>query len=111
VWGSVEEDLMDVARIARQYLGGEWCGGSGEKVLVDRNPFDDTVIAEIPVATAQDIDTAYRAAEQAQQAWEETSAYARRTVFEEAARIVGERSDEIRELIIAEVGGTALKAF
>ena len=101
---------MDTARLAQQYIGGRWRPGSAEKVLVDRNPFDGHALAEIRVATREDVDEAYRSAAAAQLSWREVNAYLQRTVFERAARIVEDRADEIRELIIAEVGGTALKA-
>ena len=101
---------MNIAKLANQHIAGQWRSGTGEKVLIDRNPFNGEVLGEFAVATAADIDEAYRASAEAQVAWAETNAYAKRTVFENAARIVGERFGEITELIIAEVGGTALKA-
>lgn len=105
-----ERAAMDTAQLAQQYISGHWRAGAGEKVLVDRNPYDDSTVAEFTVATHEDVDEAYRAAAQAQRAWAGVNAYAKRTVFENAARIVQERSEEITRLIIAEVGGTPLKA-
>lgn len=102
--------MVDLNKLSQQYIGGEWRPGSGEKSLVDRNPFDGAVLGEFPVATKDDVDAAYKAAADGQKTWSQTNAYAQRTVFENAARIVGERFQEITELIIAEVGGTALKA-
>ncbi|MGO4235487.1 aldehyde dehydrogenase family protein [Pseudarthrobacter sp. YAF2] len=101
---------MDTAQLAQQYIGGAWRAGSGEKVLVDLNPFTGKTLGEFPVATTDDIDEAYAAAAAAQTAWNKVNAYAKRTVFESAARIVEERREEISKLITAEVGGTALKA-
>lgn len=101
---------MDTTSLAQQYIAGRWRGGASEKVLVDRNPYDDATVAEFTVATREDVDEAYRAAAAAQRAWAEVNAYAKRTVFETAARIVAERADDIVPLIIAEVGGTPLKA-
>ncbi|WP_426005250.1 aldehyde dehydrogenase family protein [Paenarthrobacter sp. NyZ202] len=101
---------MDTAQLAQQYIGGIWRPGSGEKVLVDRNPFDGKTLGEFPVATTDDIDEAYAASAVAQTAWNKVNAYGKRSVFEAAARIVEERREEISKLITAEVGGTALKA-
>lgn len=67
-------------------------------------------LASITVATAGEVDLAYRAAERAQTAWAETNPYARRLVLERALRIVEDREDEIAETIVAELGGTRLKA-
>ena len=101
---------MDTAQLAQQYIGGVWRAGTGKKVLVDQNPFNGKTLGEFPVASTDDIDEAYAAAAAAQAAWNKVNAYAKRTVFESAARIVEERREEISKLITAEVGGTALKA-
>ncbi|MEU6993026.1 aldehyde dehydrogenase family protein [Streptomyces sp. NPDC046465] len=96
--------------LAHQYIDGEWKAGSGSWDIIDFNPYDGEKLASITVATADEIDQAYRAAERAQKAWAETNPYARRGVFERALRIVEEREEEITEAIIAELGGTRLKA-
>ncbi|WP_052665373.1 aldehyde dehydrogenase family protein [Nitriliruptor alkaliphilus] len=101
---------MDTTQLAQQYIAGRWRSGAGEKLLVDRNPFNGDTVGEFAVATREDVDEAYESAAAAQRAWSGVNAYAQRTVFEEAAAIVQRRAAEITELIIAEVGGTALKA-
>lgn len=97
-------------KIAEQYISGTWCSGRGEKVLVDRNPFNGELIAEFSVATKEDVDDAYRAAADAQRHWADVNPYAKRAVFEQALRIIESRRSQIMSLIAAEVGGTALKA-
>ncbi|MEV0121321.1 aldehyde dehydrogenase family protein [Streptomyces sp. NPDC050703] len=96
--------------LAHQYIDGEWKAGSGSWDIIDFNPYDGEKLASITVATADEVDQAYRAAERAQRAWAETNAYARRGVFERALRVVEEREEEITGAIIAELGGTRLKA-
>ncbi|MEW1723244.1 aldehyde dehydrogenase family protein [Streptomyces sp. NPDC093109] len=101
---------MDAVQLAQQYIAGSWRDGSSEKRLVDLNPYSGDPICDFAVATREDVDQAYRSAAAAQQSWSKQNAYAQRAVFENAARIVRERADEITELIVAEVGGTRLKA-
>ncbi|CAM5402246.1 aldehyde dehydrogenase family protein [Streptomyces californicus] len=96
--------------LAHQYIDGEWRPGKGSWDIIDFNPFDGEKLASIPVATAGEVDQAYRAAERAQQAWADTNPYSRRAVLEKALRIVEEREAEISEAIVAELGGTRLKA-
>ncbi|MGW2840044.1 aldehyde dehydrogenase family protein [Streptomyces sp. NPDC001493] len=96
--------------LAHQYIDGEWRPGKGSWDIIDFNPFDGEKLASIPVATAEEVDQAYRAAERAQRTWAETNAYARRGVLEKALRIVEEREPEIGDAIVAELGGTRLKA-
>ncbi|MCX4665428.1 aldehyde dehydrogenase family protein [Streptomyces sp. NBC_01381] len=96
--------------LAHQYIDGEWKAGSGSWDIIDFNPYNGEKLASITVATADEVDQAYRAAERAQKEWGATNPYARRGVFERALRIIEDREDEISEAIVAELGGTRLKA-
>ncbi|MFE9627004.1 aldehyde dehydrogenase family protein [Streptomyces sp. NPDC006527] len=96
--------------LAQQYIDGEWRPGTGSWDIIDLNPHDGEKLASITIATVDEIDQAYRAAARAQKAWAATNSYARRTVFEKVLRLVEEREQEITEAIIAELGGTGLKA-
>ncbi|MFI9548254.1 aldehyde dehydrogenase family protein [Streptomyces sp. NPDC052016] len=96
--------------LAQQYIDGEWRPGTGSWDIIDLNPHDGEKLASITIATVDEIDQAYRAAARAQKAWAATNSYARRSVFEKVLRLVEEREQEITEAIIAELGGTGLKA-
>ncbi|MEU5775393.1 aldehyde dehydrogenase family protein [Streptomyces venezuelae] len=96
--------------LAHQYIDGEWKAGSGSWDIIDFNPYDGEKLASITVATADEVDQAYRAAERAQRDWAETNPYTRRAVFERALRIIEDREEEIADAIVAELGGTRLKA-
>jgi vanillin dehydrogenase len=101
---------MVVAAISRQLIDGQWREGSGDRTLVDRNPFDGSVLAEFPIATADDIDAAYRAAARAKEDWDRVNPYAKRAVFENAVKYVESNVADITEVIVDELGGTRLKA-
>ncbi|MEV6053358.1 aldehyde dehydrogenase family protein [Streptomyces sp. NPDC052107] len=96
--------------LAQQYIDGEWRPGTGSWDVIDFNPYDDEKLASITVATVDEVDQAYRAAARAQKKWAETNAYARRAVFERVLRLIEDREQEIADLIIAELGGTRVKA-
>nr|BAV57467.1 aldehyde dehydrogenase [Streptomyces sp. SANK 60404] len=96
--------------LALQYIDGEWRAGGGSWDIIDFNPYNEEKLASITVATVDEIDQAYRAAERAQRAWADTNPYTRRAVFERALRLIEEREAEITEAIIAELGGTRTKA-
>lgn len=97
--------------LAAQYIDGEWRTGSGSWDIIDFNPYNGEKLAAITVATADEVDHAYRAAERAQGEWEAAGPYARRRVLERALRITEELSGEIVEAIIDELGGTRSKAL
>ncbi|MFF2361778.1 aldehyde dehydrogenase family protein [Streptomyces sp. NPDC058122] len=96
--------------LAQQYIDGEWRPGTGSWDIIDFNPYDGEKLASITIATVEEVDDAYRAAERAQKKWGATNAYARRAVFEKALAVIDEREAEITDVIIAELGGTRLKA-
>lgn len=96
--------------LAHQYIDGEWLTGSGSWDIIDINPYNGEKLGAITVATAAEVDRAYRAAERAQPEWAAVTAYERRAVLENAVRLVGERRDDIVEAIIDELGGTRFKA-
>ncbi|WP_069813163.1 aldehyde dehydrogenase family protein [Streptomyces sp. TP-A0874] len=98
------------ADLAQQYIDGEWRPGTGSWDIIDFNPYDGVKLAAITVATAGEVDQAYRAAERAQPAWARTNPYDRRLVLERAIRVIEEREEQFAELIIAELGGTRFKA-
>ena len=99
-----------VTAIDQQLIDGRWQDGSSGDVLVDRNPFDGSVIAEFPIANAADIDEAYRAAARAKEEWDRVNPYAKRKVFEDAVKYTESNFGPIMEVIIDELGGTQLKA-
>lgn len=94
----------------KQFIAGEWRTGSADKILVDRNPYDGSPVAEFTIADVNDIDEAYRAAASAKLEWDKVNPYAKRAVFERAVSYVEQHFDEITTTIIAELGGTRLKA-
>ncbi len=99
-----------VTAVNRQLIDGQWQDGSSTSVLVDRNPYDGSVIAEFPVADVEDIDAAYRAAARAKEEWDRVNPYRKRAVFENAVKYVESNFGELTEIIIDELGGTRLKA-
>ena len=96
--------------LAQQYIDGKWRPGTGSWDIIDFNPYDGEKLASITIATVDEVDQAYQAAARAQKQWADTNAYARRAVFEGALRLIEECEQEIAEVIIAELGGTRLKA-
>ncbi|MFD8570667.1 aldehyde dehydrogenase family protein [Streptomyces sp. NPDC059639] len=94
----------------RQYIDGTWRTGRGAWDIIDLNPYTGDKLAAITVASVEEVDEAYRAAERAQKEWAKTTAHARRAVFERALHLVEEREPEIAEAIIDELGGTRVKA-
>ncbi|MFI5662752.1 aldehyde dehydrogenase family protein [Streptomyces sp. NPDC051684] len=94
----------------RQYIDGSWRPGRGAWDIIDFNPYNGDKLASITVASVEEVDEAYRAAERVQKDWAATNAYARRAVLERTLRLLEEREEEITEAIIDELSGTRVKA-
>ena len=99
------------SQLNKQYIGGVWRDGNSSKVLADRNPFNGQVITNFKLASATDIDEAYRSAAHAQKEWADINAFQKRDILESAIKYVTEHEAEITDIIIEELGGTRLKAF
>jgi aldehyde dehydrogenase (NAD+) len=92
------------------YINGEWKDGSGDKKIIDNNPYSGEEIAAFKVATLEDIDEAYKGAEEKQKSWGNTNAYKRNEIINKAVQIMKERYDEIIDIIVRETGSTVIKA-
>src|SRR5215470_1310703 len=98
-------------KLNQQYIGGTWRDGRSSKVLANRNPYNDKPICEFKLANLADLDEAYSSAAAAQKQWAEINPFERRGILEQAITFVEKNEAEITDLIIEELGGTALKAF
>jgi aldehyde dehydrogenase (NAD+) len=92
-------------------IGGAWRAGRSGKRRVDHDPYTGEVLVDIPLANAQDVDEAYRAAERVQPGWGAALPQDRQQVLARAAQILVRRKDEIMRWIVKESGGTRTKAL
>jgi acyl-CoA reductase-like NAD-dependent aldehyde dehydrogenase len=82
------------------YIGGQWLEAKEYTSL--RSPYSGETIAEIPMATAEDVEQAIQAAEQAKSVMAEMPAFERANILEALARKLEERSDEAAKIIALE---------
>ena len=95
---------------AKQFINGNWVPGSSKKVLNDVNPYDQSGIFEMPMASQGDVDQAYTAANNAQQAWSRTPASERGRLIGKVAALIADRKEEIIDWLIRETGSTRIKS-
>src|SRR5262249_53138621 len=67
--------------------------------------------ADFKLASLLDLDEAYKSAAAAQKVWAEVNAFEKRAILEKAITWVEQNEADITDIIIEELGGTALKAF
>ncbi|ALE91182.1 aldehyde dehydrogenase [Arthrobacter alpinus] len=87
------------------YIDGTWVPTitSAQPIEVE-NPYTHETVGQVPRGTSADVDAAVRAASTALPAWEATPAVERALYLERIAQELANRSEEIAQLITAEVG-------
>jgi betaine-aldehyde dehydrogenase len=85
-------------------IGGEWVDSAGGETMEVLNPATAEVIAEVPRASAQDVDRAVQAAKRALPDWLETTPGERAEALLKLAAAIDEHADELAELESRNVG-------
>jgi 1-pyrroline dehydrogenase len=85
-------------------IGGEWIDSAGGETMEVLNPATGEVIAEVPAATAEDVDRAVQAAKKALVEWRETTPGERAEALLKLAGLIDEHADELAELESRNVG-------
>lgn len=93
-----------------QFIGGEWRPGQSSRSAVNLNPFDDSELGKIQLASQGDVDAAYAAAKAAQPAWAALAPDAREAILRRAVAIFDARADELRGWLGRESGSTVIKS-
>lgn len=105
-----EESLPRYSGFDQLPINGKWRHGKGAEVLRDFNPYSGEIIVEIPHASRDDMDEAYRGAAKAQTGWAAALPGERAAVMRRAAQVMEARHEEIVTWLIQEAGSTRIKA-
>lgn len=85
-------------------IAGEWCQGSEGKQEAVINPATEEVIAQVPHASAADLDRALAASADGFKVWKKIPAAQRQKVMSEAANLMEQRVDKIARTLTMEMG-------
>ncbi|MFI7010953.1 aldehyde dehydrogenase family protein [Streptomyces sp. NPDC050145] len=86
------------------YIDGAWREAASGETIAVVNPADEQVIGQVPAGTAQDVDTAVRAARAALPGWAATPPAERAARIAALRDVLVARKDEIAETVTAELG-------
>ncbi|TYS90879.1 aldehyde dehydrogenase family protein [Rossellomorea aquimaris] len=92
------------------FINGEWVKGSSENMIPNKNPFNNIELGSIKAASKEDLDSAYKSAQQAQESWAKELPQVKREVMEKAVRVVENNQELIIDWLIKESGSTYMKA-
>ncbi|CAN5383376.1 NAD-dependent succinate-semialdehyde dehydrogenase [soil metagenome] len=86
------------------YIAGEWLGTEGRDTHAVRNPATGATLAELPLATAADLDRALDAADRGFKSWRVTPPEQRAAILLKTAALLRERGDHIARIATLEQG-------
>src|SRR5438094_7264343 len=88
----------------KNLVGGEWVDAAGGETMEVLNPATGDVIAEVPQASAADVDRAVQAAKKALPDWLETTPGERAEMLLKLADAIDDHADELAEIESRNVG-------
>ncbi|MFB6072540.1 MAG: aldehyde dehydrogenase family protein [Halobacterium sp.] len=103
-------DLTD-ADWTTQYIDGEFRPAGDRDTIPVHDPSTREQFTDVPAGTTDDVDAAYEAAADAQQAWADTSPQQRASVVRGVRDLLKEHRDDVLELLAAESGSTTTKGY
>lgn len=87
-----------------QWIDGKKLAGNGREVSPVLNPFDGSVLGELPHANAEDLQAALESTARAFQVWRKVPAWQRAAVIEKAVALLRERQPQLALALTLEVG-------
>src|ERR671932_1048224 len=95
---------MSTVTRMQNFVGGEWVDASGGETMEVLNPATGETIAEVPRASAEDVDSAVQAAKEALPEWLETTPGERAEMLLKLADVIDENAEELAEIESRNVG-------
>ena len=86
------------------FIGGSWRMGEGRDAQSVVDPTTGNAIADVPLASASDLDEALHSADQAYKTWRATDVDVRSAILRKAAVLIRERADSIALMLTTEQG-------
>jgi len=93
------------------FINGEWVNSESGETYIRSNPADpDEIVGEFQKGSAQDVNRAVTAAEEAFESWSDTPAPERSEYLFKVAQLLIQQKDELSRIITREMGKTLLDA-
>jgi succinate-semialdehyde dehydrogenase / glutarate-semialdehyde dehydrogenase len=86
------------------YIAGRWRSGEGRDTHAVINPATGVTLAQLPLATAGDLDEALEAAERGFKSWRAVDVNTRGAILHKVAELIRERTDTIAAYLTMEQG-------
>ncbi len=90
----------------RHFIDGEWVDRPNAQLIDVTNPADEEVFGQIAAGTQEDVNLAVTAARRAFDSFSQTSPEERLALLEKICALLEERSEELAQAIVKEMGAT-----
>jgi len=110
VMQTIERTSSTGVRTLANYINGEWVEDSAAQLLDVTNPATGETVARVPVSTAETVDRAAKAAQQAFQSWRHTPPLERAQYMFPFRDLLLKHQEELARLITIEHGKTLADA-
>lgn len=87
-----------------QWINGQKLSGNGRETSAVLNPFDGSVLGEMPHASADDLQDALNSSAKAFKVWRKVQAWQRASIIEKAVALLRDRVDALAQALTLEVG-------
>lgn len=94
----------------RHYVGGKWVEPEGAEVLPVMNPATGREIAQVPLASPQEVDAAVAAAQEAYEGWRGTPPLERGRRFFALRDLLVRQAETLARIIVQDMGKTLAEA-
>lgn len=102
--------MKQYLELNKSFINGEWVEGLSSKSCDILNPYDDSVITTVNLATKEQTQEAFEAAQQAQKKWAKSSVEERKAVIRKVLEYFKENKEAILEALVVETGSAYVKA-
>ncbi|AEH48855.1 aldehyde dehydrogenase family protein [Parageobacillus thermoglucosidasius] len=102
--------MKQFLELNKSFINGEWVEGASANSYDILNPYDDSVITTVKLATKEQTQKAFEAAYQAQKKWAKTPVEERKAIIRKALEYFKENKEAILEALAVETGSTYVKA-
>uniref|UniRef100_C5D7D5 Aldehyde Dehydrogenase n=1 Tax=Geobacillus sp. (strain WCH70) TaxID=471223 RepID=C5D7D5_GEOSW len=102
--------MKQYLELNKSFINGEWVEGLSSNSYNILNPYDDSVITTVKLATKEQTQEAFEAAQQVQKKWAKSSVEERKAVIRKALEYFKENKEAILETMVVETGSTYIKA-
>ncbi|MFP3728760.1 aldehyde dehydrogenase family protein, partial [Priestia filamentosa] len=94
----------------KNYINGKWIDGDTERTEDIMNPYDNSVITSVKLASLQQVKDSFKIAEAKQKEWAHSPVNDRKAIFRKTAEFLQDNREDIIQIISQETGGTLLKS-